>query len=160
MKKLTATVYAFFALYLACTAAQAQSLGMHMLEDIHIQDAGQCVSINVSFALPVRYVRHSPQIPGREVVIQVAPIAISASDNTALFSRETLSHPQTDGLPLQSVSYENDGGTYPLLTLTFNRVVWFAVSQGRDFRSIDILVGEPDTGPSCIDKSNATELPR
>ena len=131
----------FIAVLVICTGTtHAQSLGVRMLDDIDINDDHGCVSIRVSFAMPVRYVRHFPQTSGKELLIQLTPINIASQDSTALFNRESLSHPHFDGLPLEQVIYEGDNASGPMLSLAFSRTVRFAVSQGKDFRSIVIVV--------------------
>jgi hypothetical protein len=134
------------------TISTAQPARDRILDDVHIEEKGGCVTIHIGFTFPVRYVRHFPFEKGDELQIQIEPIALGPLEQEAIFDRESLTPPHHRRASLEDVIYEGDIEGGPFLRLLFTREVRFEVGQGADFRSIKVALRNPapasDT-PSC-----------
>jgi tetratricopeptide (TPR) repeat protein len=115
--------------------------------DVTITERENCAVIRVAFTFVVRLVRHFPQASGDNLRIQFAPVGPRAVDREALFTRRSVRPPRSEIASLAEVVYEGNVVGGPFLTLSFTRPRMFRVEEGRDFRSLIIVVrGE---GPEC-----------
>jgi hypothetical protein len=141
---------ALLAVCLTAAPTGAQPTREKILQDLHIEGEGPCAIIHVGFSFPVRYQRHFPLDSGKEMRVQLKPIAVSTQDRKALPTREAISpHKFDDRVPLNEVIYEGDVSDGPYLTFFFTREVSFKVGQGRDFRSIRVALPGPDSTGNC-----------
>jgi len=130
--------------------AHAQPAREKILQDLHVEGEGPCAILHVGFSFPVRYQRHFPLEHGKELRIQLKPIAVAKSDRDALPTREAISARRFDDrVPLLEVIYEGDVEGGPYLTFFFSREVTFKVGQGRDFRSMRVALPGPDSTGDC-----------
>jgi len=131
-------------------SAHAQPTREKVLQDLHVEGEGPCAILHVGFSFPVRYQRHFPLDHGKELRIQLKPIAVAKSDRDAVPTREAISARRFDDrIPLLEVIYEGDVEGGPYLTFFFSREVSFKVGQGRDFRSMRVALPGPDATGDC-----------
>jgi tetratricopeptide (TPR) repeat protein len=115
--------------------------------DVTITEQENCAVIRVAFSFVVRLVRHFPQASGDDLRIQFVPFGVSAADREGLFTRRSVRPRRSDIASLAEVVYEGNVAGGPFLTLFFTRPRMFRVEEGKDFRSLIIVVrGE---GPEC-----------
>jgi len=115
--------------------------------DVTITEQGPCVVIRVAFPFPVTYLKHFPPTSGKEVRIQFEAFPVTPEDREALFTRRSFTPPRSALASLAELSYEGNVRGRPFLTLCFTRPRMFRVEQGKDFRSLVIVVrGDQATG--------------
>lgn len=134
---------------LAAWAASAQPGRDRVLGNVEIDEDSSCAVVRVGFNFPVRYVTHVPHGTGKELRIQLRPIAFNPADQSALSRREAASPPGNTFAALTEVVYEGDINGGPYLTLLFRRKVAFSVGQGDDYRSLIIAVVGPEPSGPC-----------
>ena len=106
---------------LVAPSVRAQAVRVRILDKLEvqeIQDEGGAWLLRVRFAIPVRYVRHSPLERGDLLVIDLAPLAVPDDDLVPALRRESLNVPASSDLGLSELSYEGDG-LAPNLVLRF-----------------------------------------
>lgn len=125
---------------LVIAIVQAQPAKKTILEDLNIVNEGDHSLVHVGFSFPLQYIRHYPLGSGAELHIEIRPIDISPEDEKDLSKREAISADEGNPAGLFDVVYGGSdvGGRY--LSLYFEEPVAFEVEQGKDFRSMDILV--------------------
>ena len=130
----------------SATGLQARD---QILDEVKIEEKGECALIRVEFGFPVRYINHFPSESGDDLRIHFQHIAISQGDEDAVFTRESHRPPPNEIASLSEVVYEGhiEGG--PFLTLFFSTNVKFRVEQGVDFRSLIIFVQGHDASEPC-----------
>ncbi len=112
-----------------------------VLLGIELTEAAKTWRVQVNFAVPVRYLRHSPKSRGKVVEIQLEPLA--QIPGATARRRETAKPPPKPATPLRDISFEAATARGPALVATFSRSAVFSVSQGRDFRSLIIRIAKP-----------------
>jgi len=157
MKSFTSITGILAGLLIFSLNASAQPIRDRILDDVHVSDKDGCVTIQVAFTFPVRYVRHFPFDKGDELQIQIEPITIGPLEQEVLFNRESFTPPHLKKVPLDDVIYEGDVEGGPYLTLLFTREVSYEVGQGQDFRSILISIQNPTSTP---DGTSCPHLPK
>ncbi len=124
--------------------------GRVIIDDVEITDEDGCSRITIMFNFPVQYIQHFPDESGEDLRIQLEPIVTGSQERDALFTHETAYLP-TDGVgELQDITYEGDIEGGPYLTLFFRTPVKFSVSQGKNFRSLDVAVSAIGASTPCI----------
>lgn len=118
-------------------------------DDVTITETGRCAVIRVTFSFPVRYVKHFPYTSGDDLRIQLEPLAASPADREALFTRKSVRPPRSEIASLADVVYEGNVPGGPFLTLFFARPRMFRVEQGRDFRSLIVVVSGEEAAGEC-----------
>ncbi|MDH5649987.1 MAG: hypothetical protein OEY67_10070, partial [Gammaproteobacteria bacterium] len=109
------------------------------LEDIAFYTLGKDLVIRANFSDVVRYQKHYPAKAGDTLVITLKLVGIT--DNRNLRDRRISKRPRgIEGIPLRDVTFEVNGTEGPRLVVHFTRKVSYAVRQGKDNRSIDIVV--------------------
>lgn len=152
---------ALLSIVLLCAAgmdgAMAQPIKDIILNDAVVTDSGGCASVRVRFNFPLRYKRHFPQTSGDELRIHLDPILHTREGQEIIFEREAVRVENEDLLPLVNVIYDGQAASGPYLALHFSQAVRFAVTQGKDYRSIIVTVAvSPDTSPAaCLGKGEA-----
>ncbi len=135
--------YCLLLLILFALPLQAQPTRDRVLGDVVLSEHPEFVSLNVSFDFPVHYISHFPSESGRELRIQLQPIAIAAVDRDALLSRESYT-PETPNLAgITEVLYEGDTFSGFYLTLYFKSKAQWQVEQGGDYRSLHVRILAP-----------------
>lgn len=120
--------------------AKALSFRGRILDKVSVSKGKRYSTIKVEFNFPVRYVRHFPLDYGKEVRIQLAPIAVSRDDLAGVLGRESLSPPSNNSAGVVQVEYEAVNLTKPTITVIFDKPTLYEAKQGEDFRSLTILV--------------------
>ena len=141
---------------LAFSPAAALSTRDQIFSDVRITRENQHEIIKVGFHFPVRYLRHYPINSGRELRIQLEPILTSAEDREALNKRESLVPKPGSRSGLLRIEFEGGDFIDSSILLVFNKPNAYEVRQGRDFRSILILVPVEDAGK---DPSSEKQMP-
>ncbi len=133
--------FALLALCCFASIARAEVGPRRMLESIEIVETETGAELRIRFATPLRYLRHAPHARGREIQIEIAPIALSALDPPALGISQSLPGPKDSPIPLAEVLYEGiPVGSGRSVIVRFTRAVAFAVRPGDDMRSLVVFV--------------------
>lgn len=131
-------------LLVSTLSVSAEPEAKTVLGDVIITEEPAYAIIQVSLNYPARYVRHFPHGSGEELRIQLAPIAVTPQEREKLFARETAPLASADAPWLAGMIYEGHIIGGPYLTLWFEQPKAFIVGQGTDFRSLVILVSQPE----------------
>jgi hypothetical protein len=124
----------------SCSQAVASSLRDRVLSDVVISGTREEVVIHVSFNFPVRYLNHYPLDHGKEVNIQLDPIAAGLEELSGLKKRESFSAPEDNAAGLVRVEYEGSDLIKPTIRVVLNKNRDYDVRQGEDFRSLMIML--------------------
>lgn len=152
-------------LLLFCSSSIASTVGDRVLDDVEISTGANCSNMEIYFTIPMRYVKHFPPESGEDLRIQIRPVTVGtferneldrnndafAVEREGIFGRESIRPSSETVTDLLEVSYEGDITDGPFLTLTFKQEVFFHVSQGSDFRSLEINIYRK------TDESNASD---
>ncbi len=137
--------------WLAVTSAVlAQPTTDRVLRYARLLEGNDCTYIQIQFNFPVQYTSHFPPHAGDELRIDVNPIVAGVQERAALLLREAVSPPPSDDLGLQSIIYDGELGSGPVVTLHFRRPLSYSVGQGHDFRSILVGIPGPDRTTPCL----------
>lgn len=129
-----------------------QPVRQGVIEDVSVHETPETVSVTVGFPFLVLYLDHTPPSSGDELRVRFRRIPLGEEFGEEVYRRESVVLPARDGVPEIEVIYEGDVGRVehpdlggdvrhdPWLTFRFERPVAFAVSQGRDFRSIVVTL--------------------
>jgi len=128
-------------LFLASTVPPgAQPVRDRVLQSVDFSTSGEVAVAHIRLNFPVRYLRHAPQGGGDQLRIQLKTIAIGPGDLAALFKRESIRPPQDNPAQVLEVIYEGTEQGGPFLNVLFQTDQSFRVTQGADYRSVDITV--------------------
>jgi len=142
----TGSVLAVMAIQLTPTAAQP--VRHIVLAGAQAERSGECITLTVSFNLPVQYLRHAPRERGLSLYLDVQPLAAGTAMKEGLARREAV-RVQSDGpLPIIAVVYD---GTLPepRVVVDFDVPMAFSVQQGKDFRSLVVHTAPPASAAKC-----------
>jgi len=133
---------------------QAQPVAQRVLDRIVIEKSDFTGVIKVLFRLPVRYISHTKNKSGTEIVMTVKVIQNSLSRGRPSFGNNSFQNdinsaknniresvvPETkENFGLQEVVYETSvGGEY--VSFYFDKGVSFEVIQDSSFRSVNVLI--------------------
>lgn len=131
-----------FFIFMALTL-QAQPPRNQVLDEIEILETPETVELFVRFNFPVRYLSHFPSQSGTELHLRLQPMDVADVDRPFLLSRESISPPRPNLAGIINMIYEGDHADGPLLVLRFLAEAQWQVEQGRDFRSIKIVIDSP-----------------
>lgn len=123
--------------------ARAQTRGTRAMRSIKIDASESGWALALEFEFPIRYLRHTPQTPGRTLRIQVAPVARGGDDLPDAVRRQSLPIAGGSSSPLVQVLF---AGTSPddwFVELQFSQSLAFAVEQGGDLRTLRIRAELP-----------------
>ena len=123
--------------------AQAQPARDRVLGDVELTEYPEAVQIRVGFNFPVRYQGHFPTEKGEELRVQLAPIAVGQVDRDALFQRESYTPPAPNLAGVNEILFEGDMRSGFYLTLFFRGEAHWQVTQGSDYRSLQIEIAAP-----------------
>jgi len=118
-----------------------------ILDEVSLEEHQECRFIEVKFNIPMRYIKHFPFESGTDLRIQLHPLAINPSDESAQFRREYPGTVSSDVADIADVIFEGDVEGGPFLTLYFHNPVSFRVWQGADFRSLVIAISDKENTP-------------
>lgn len=130
-------------LILMALSLQAQPPKNQVLDKIEIFETPETVELLVGFNFPVRYLSHFPLKTGTELLLRLQPMNLGEVDRQSLTNREAISPPQPNLAGITNVIYEGDHEEGPVLVLRFLAEARWQIEQGRDFRSIKIVINSP-----------------
>jgi len=138
-----------FWLALAPRFASAQ-----ILDSVEINRADGAAVIWIHFTVPVRYEKHFPAESGQilQIYLTVSPVGgevVSGGRDIKTFRAKP-----ADPWSLIEVKYDGDGTEGPHVVLRFDKSTQFRVQQGKDGRSIVVLV------PAQLGKKDAASAER
>ena len=128
-------------LLLMTTVASAQPAGNRAVQDAFADRIGDCSRITIEFVFPVQYVSHFPRETGRELQVQLRPLAVGGSNTAALVFNESIR--VVDDLSVELTRFEYIGDRFPsdpYLWLVSPNEFSFRVEQGSDFRSLVLFI--------------------
>ena len=125
----------------------AQPSRDRILGDLLFDEQVEKTVVKIELNFPVRYIRHFPETEGEDLRIQMKPIAVGQAEREALFKRESMTAGQSNAADISEVVYEGDNIGGLLLTVYFTKARRFSVKQGNDYRSIQLVVYNPDAQP-------------
>jgi len=134
---------------LIASEARAQSVQDRLLEGVSVAESDTCAVVRLGLNFAAQYRSHFPLTSGRELHIQINPIAVGAADRSALRGREELRAPRSDLAAIREIQYEADTPTGPMISVTFRHPVHFTVGQGGDFRSINVAISGENANAAC-----------
>jgi len=142
--------YAVLVLVMVSSGLSAQPAGNAVLTNAQAVQLKNCTRLTVSFSFPFRYLTHVPKKQGRELRIQLSPIAVSSNDREAVKSNESIRIMDDDiKVKIKEIAYE---GQYslnrPFLIIGFDHKVYYKVVPGKDFRSLVVYIDD-DAFDSC-----------
>ncbi len=123
-------IYCLLLLMLFALPLQAQPTRDRVLGDVVLSEHPESVSLTVSFNFLVRYISHFPSESGRELRIQLLPIAVAEVDRSALLHRESFTPEMPNLAGITEVLYEGDTFSGFHLTLYFKSKAQWQVEQG------------------------------
>jgi hypothetical protein len=132
----------FFFIFMALSL-QAQPPRNQVLDDIEILENPEAVELLVRFNFPVRYLSHFPPQTGTELLLRLQPIDVAEVDRQSLAGREGISPPNPNLAGITNIIYAGDHVDGPVLVLRFLAEAHWQLEQGRDFRSVKIVIGSP-----------------
>ena len=118
-----------------------------VLSEINVTDAESCAVVKIAFHFPVQYVSHLPLESGAQLRVRLRPTG-AVSPGSAV-GREELRAPQSTIANISRIEYEGDRSDGPTLTVTFNRPMYYQVSQGRDLLTLLISVSDSAASSNC-----------
>ena len=141
--------FALLALCCCATVTRAETGPRRVLESIEIVETETGAELRIRFGTPIRYLRHAPQGHGKEIQVEIAPIALSAQDPPALGISQSLPGPAGSPVPLVEVLYEGirAGGGRSVI-IRFARNLAFELRPGDDMRSLVVFVPREEPRPS------------
>ncbi len=119
-----------------CESASAQPL-----DDVSLEYQSQGVVATIRLTGPVQYLRHFPESHGKTLEIYYDRVK-DATSNEAWLDNEERKSPPSSLIPGFKVT-THDQQTKPRLVIEFSREAEFSVAQGKDSRSLQIII-RPD----------------
>lgn len=135
-------------------AAFAQGVRDKVLSRVTVTETESCAVATISFNVPVQATSYFPSGMGDYVRIDLNRINVGRVNGDGSHSaREELRPPSNKRAGIQEIQYDADAPTGPVLTVTFNRNRYFSISQGSDFRSLDLTIAKDPIDEACSGKS-------
>lgn len=128
--------------------ARAQVRGTRALRSVAIDGTQTGWAIEVQFEFPIRYLRHSPQRPGRTLHVEVDPLDLGSDEALEGLARESLPVPTNRSGPLRSILFEGTAANQAIVELQFSQSLSFVVEPGADQRSLRIQANLPGAAKS------------
>jgi len=125
-----------------------------ILDSVEVNRADGAAVIWVHFTVPVRYEKHFPSESGQILQIYVTVSPVGGQVVSGGRDAKTFRAKPGDPWSLLEVDYDGDGTEGPHLVLRFNKPTQFRVQQGKDGRSIVVLV------PAQLGKNGAAPVER
>jgi tetratricopeptide (TPR) repeat protein len=139
--------------------AIAQSRSARALRGIRIERIATGWEINLEFEFAMRYLRHTPQVPGQTLLIQVDPLDLGGDPTPRTRLRELLPISRDEPTPLVEVAYDASSSGAKVVELRFSQSLAFSVRQGDGLQSLRILAEIPQAAASPeSDDDRASQL--
>jgi len=114
-----------------------------VLDSVEVNRANGAAVIWIHFRVPVRYEKHIPSESGQILQIYVTVSPVGGEVVSGEIERKSFRAKPADPWSLLDVIYDGDGVEGPHVVLRFNKATQFKVQQGKDQRSIVVLVPAP-----------------
>jgi len=118
-----------------------------ILDEVQLVEEEGCKFIDVSFNVPMRYIKHFPYAKGEDLRIKLDTLNIHPSDRSAQFQREYPGSLSKELSQLADVVFEGEVEGGPFLAIFFHKTEDFKVGQGNDFRSLVITLSSNGEAP-------------
>ncbi len=118
-----------------------------IFDEVWLVEDQECKFIEVRFNMPMRYIKHFPFERGEDLRIQLEPLVINPTEESAQFRREYPGSVSSELGAIADIVFEGDIDGGPFLSLYFHNPKSFKVGQGSDFRSLVISVAKPEDSP-------------
>ncbi len=138
----------FSALAFAAPGARAEPVSDQVLSGASVTEKNGCALVRIGFHQRVQFLSQFAATGGDELHVQINLIDRGAGDRRPLGAREGLRAPQSDLAGIFAIELEAKGNTDALI-LYFKRNVVTRVAQGGDFRSLIVLVADPENAMKC-----------
>lgn len=119
---------------------QTQPVSLGVFESIKIDATDDGYILRNSFTCPLRYISHYPPASGDELIIRIQPVPLCKSDLDSVKVRGSVKPHSDINNDIMEVTYEGDNPEGPSLVIYFRKAVKYSVSQGEDYRSVDVRV--------------------
>lgn len=131
-------------------SVKAQPVTGQVIDRVIVSRQADCHLVTTSFTLPMQYIGHFPAGNGDALRIRLKPAIPPAGTRNAASSNESARLENVGRLPLEKVTYTGAADEATLL-LQFARPVTYTVTQGKDFRHLEIRVRDSgaDPGQPC-----------
>jgi hypothetical protein len=146
-KKINVLVLCLAVFSVLFMAGGAGAREFRIFDEVWLVQEQECKFIEVRFNVPMRYIKHFPFEEGEDLRIQLEPLIINPSEESARFRREYPGSVSSELGAIADVVFEGDVDGGPFLSLYFHDPVSFKVGQGADFRSLVISVARPEDSP-------------
>ncbi len=103
------------------------------------------VTFRVHFNFPIQYAWHFPKSPGKEVLIDLRPVPYGNAPSDLLERDETAVLPPEARILVREIYWDTSQSPTRYLVVRFQQPTPYEVKQGRDWRSIDIVVARDPT---------------
>ena len=127
---------------------RAQPILNRVLKGSRILEAGKCAKISIQFNRRISYQSHFPLRMGQSVAIRLQLVGNTADEDDDLApeaaAREALPTARIKGAGVRSAALDLNDGSRPVLRVQFDGVKRYQVSQGKDFRSLELRVWSAD----------------
>lgn len=137
------TFHAIIALVVLCLSLNAAPTSAQVLDSIDVKAEPDASTIHVNFSVPVRYIKHFPSDSGETLVVFLRVLAIGETGKPRIDEKKSVKDVWNGILPLLDVTFKPDSPEGPQVILRFTKTVQYRVKQGRDNRSIDVIVPNP-----------------
>ena len=120
--------------------AQAQPVSIGVFESVEVDAVKNGYVLRNNFTCPLRYISHYPYSESDELSIRIEPVPLCTSDFDNVKVRGSVKPRTNITNDIVEVVYEGDNHEGPSLIIYFEQPVKFSVSQGDDYRSIEVNV--------------------
>lgn len=131
-----------------CTGAHAE-----LIDQVDVSADNGNSEIAIRFSTTVQYQRHQPSSAGNLVTIEFQITGNTGRSDGRLLS-ESRRHPGNKWVPAFEVNYDGRSG---LLTVKFARHATFGVGQGKDPRSIRLVLPGPKATSKALPRDDARQ---
>src|SRR3974377_496617 len=109
-----------------------------------------CAILKVIFNVRIRYDHHFPIGHGNDLRISVSAIDRDQLIALQLLRREAVRVPLAGKLlGIKSIDFETRPAIGPMLTILFDRPMFYSVAQSSDIESVIVAISEKNASPTC-----------
>lgn len=150
----------FFVLVLLFVSpAIAQSRAASALREVDIEATPGGWDLDLHFEFPVRYLRHSPQSPGRSLRIGIDPLGLGFEEALLRGLRQSLPIPRERPNPVLEIIYDSSLPGEPFVEVEFDESFRFEVEQVDGLRNLRIRARAPSRASTVgTDSTRADQL--
>jgi tetratricopeptide (TPR) repeat protein len=131
------------------TVATGAVAATDVIDSIDITHGQDQSTIHIRLTIPVSYKSHAPGRSGDLLRIFVEPAPSLGSAGDTLLGEQTIQWSPDAKVPLYDVTYEGAGFASTSITLRFQKDVEFEVPSSGDFRTINVIIKNPEVGKAA-----------